>query len=475
MSGEGLDLCKVLSSALALWLGTDILISAVYQQSIKHSINKRIIPYQANIKLGYTARHSAHITTQAPRQTGHTVAPHISSDTERDLADAKHAAERLSDLEANANGTPSTADKATRKVTLRDFSLKNWGYIFRRASASFLANGSTDLAGTLTYFAVLSVFPALLALVSLLGVFGRGEESTAAILGFLHDNAPESMYSLLKDPIQQLTSGNGAGLILAIGILSALWTASGYTGAFGRALNRIYGVREGRPFWVLKPVNMAITAAMIVLVLVMILALLLGGGVVDMIAEAIPGADLEWAKFLWLNGRWLLIVLSALWLVRILYAFTPNATPSLHVTSPGAIIALAGMGLGGLGFTFYANNFSKYNATYGIIGGVIVMLLFIWIMNNMLLFGAQFDAEVERMRQLHAGLPSARRLQVTVHDERNIAKYMKTQEKLIAQAEEFSEQASGQQSLDGVKRPGAINNALDKVAKRRQKNEDTLF
>lgn len=398
------------------------------------------------------------------------MAPHISSEAERALTDAKHAAERLTDLEANADGTPTIADKATRKVKLRDFTLKNWGYILRRAGLTFLSNGSTDLAAALTYFSVLSVFPALLALVSLLGIFGRGEESTTAILEFLQTNAPESMYSLLKDPIQQLTSGQGAGLVLAIGILSALWTASGYTGSFGRALNRIYGVREGRPFWVLKPVNMLVTAAMIVLVLIMILALLLGGDVVDMIAQSIPGADLELAKFLWLNGRWILIVLSALWLVRILYAFTPNATPTLHMTSPGAIIALAGMGLGGLGFTFYANNFSKYNATYGIIGGVIVMLLFIWIMNNMLLFGAQFDAEVERMRQLHAGLPSARRLQVTVHDERNIAKYMQTREKLIAQAQEFSEQASGQQTLEGVKRPGA----LDKVTKLHKKN-DTLF
>ena len=290
-------------------------------------------------------------------------------------------------------------------MKLRDFPKGSILYILRRAIYKFGANGGTDMAAALTYFTVLSIFPALLAIVSLLGVFGHGEESAAVILAFLKDNAPAQMYAIMEDPIKQITGDHGAGLVLLTGILSALWSASGYTGSFGRALNTVYNVREGRPGWILKPINVFVTAVLIILVVLMMLMMLLGVTVLDMVGQYVPETvNMELIKLIWLNGRWVLILFMAIGLITLLYAATPNVRRFKQwKLSPGAALALFGMGLGGFGFTLYANNFSKYNATYGLIGGVIVMLLFIWIMNNMLLFGAHLDAEIMLMRQVLAG------------------------------------------------------------------------
>ena len=139
----------------------------------------------------------------------------------------------------------------TAQVRLKDFPRGSISHIFRRAGFNFLSGNGTDSAAALTYFTVLSIFPGLLAFVSLLGIVGQGQESATVILEFLQENAPQQMYSIVENPIRQLTNGQGAGIALLIGILSALWSASGYISSFGRAINRIYGVREGRPVWVL--------------------------------------------------------------------------------------------------------------------------------------------------------------------------------------------------------------------------------
>ena len=323
------------------------------------------------------------------------------------------------------------------------------------------------MAAALTYFTVLSVFPALLAIVSLLGIFGQGEDSANAILAFLKDNAPTQMYGILEDPIRQLTSGQGAGLVLLTGILSALWSASGYTGSFGRALNRVYGVREGRPGWLLKPINVLVTAVLIILVVLMILMMLLGVTVLDLIGQYVPETvDMELIKLLWLNGRWVLILLMAIGLITLLYAATPNVRRfKAWRLSAGAALALAGMGLGAFGFTLYADNFSKYNATYGLIGGVIVMLLFIWIMNNMLLFGAHLDAEIMLMRQIIAGEDDHGHLKVQPR-QTSASRAMKArQERLMSAGHELQQQAVGQGMLPKPKGPS--------IADRVQKAVDT--
>lgn len=352
-------------------------------------------------------------------------------------------------------------------VKLRDFPKGSILYILRRTLFRFTANGGTDMAAALTYFTVLSVFPALLAIVSLLGIFGQGEDSATAILAFLKDNAPTQMYGILEDPIKQLTSGQGAGLVLLTGILSALWSASGYTGSFGRALNRVYGVREGRPGWMLKPINVLITAALIILAVLMILMMLLGVTVLDLVGQYVPETvDMELIKLIWLNGRWVLILLMAIGLITLLYAATPNVRRfKAWKLSAGAALALAGMGLGAFGFTLYANNFSKYNATYGLIGGVIVMLLFIWIMNNMLLFGAHLDAEIMLMRQIIAGEDDHGHLKIQPRHTSASRALKARQERLMSAGRELQQQAAGQVMFPKPKGPS--------VAQRVQKAVDT--
>ena len=358
------------------------------------------------------------------------------------------------------------ADPKYVSVKLRDFPKGSILYILRRTLFRFTANGGTDMAAALTYFTVLSIFPALLAIVSLLGIFGQGEDSAAAILAFLKDNAPTQMYGILEDPIKQLTSGHGAGLVLLTGILSALWSASGYTGSFGRALNRVYGVREGRPGWMLKPINVLVTAVLIILAVLMILMMLLGVTVLDLVGQYVPETvDMELIKLIWLNGRWVLILLMAIGLITLLYAATPNVRRfKAWRLSPGAALALAGMGLGAFGFTLYADNFSKYNATYGLIGGVIVMLLFIWIMNNMLLFGAHLDAEIMLMRQIIVGEDDHGHLKIQPRHTSASRAMKARQERLMSAGRELQQQAAGQGMFPKPKGPSVaarVQNAVD--------------
>ena len=378
---------------------------------------------------------------------------HTSSSTETSASEASAGARR-----GLFSRKQKPADPKYVSVKLRDFPKGSILYILRRTLFRFTANGGTDMAAALTYFTVLSVFPALLAIVSLLGIFGQGEDSANAILAFLKDNAPTQMYGILEDPIRQLTSGQGAGLVLATGILSALWSASGYTGSFGRALNRVYGVREGRPGWLLKPINVLVTAALIILVVLMILMMLLGVTVLDMVGQYVPETvNMELIKLIWLNGRWVLILLMAIGLITLLYAATPNVRRfKAWRLSSGAALALAGMGLGAFGFTLYANNISKYNATYGLIGGVIVMLLFIWIMNNMLLFGAHLDAEIMLMRQIIAGEDDHGHLKVQPRSTSASRALKARQERLMSAGRELQQQAAGQGMFPKPKGPSVV-------------------
>ena len=381
------------------------------------------------------------------------MAAHTSSSTETSAPEASAGARR-----GLFSRKQKPADPKYVSVKLRDFPKGSILYILRRTLFKFGSNGGTDMAAALTYFTVLSVFPALLAIVSLLGIFGQGEDSANAILAFLKDNAPTQMYGILEDPIRQLTSGQGAGLVLATGILSALWSASGYTGSFGRALNRVYGVREGRPGWILKPINVLVTAALIILVVLMILMMLLGVTVLDMVGQYVPATvDMELIKLIWLNGRWILILLMAIGLITLLYAATPNVRRyKAWRLSSGAALALAGMGLGAFGFTLYANNISKYNATYGLIGGVIVMLLFIWIMNNMLLFGAHLDAEIMLMRQIIAGEDDHGHLKVQPRSTSASRALKARQERLMSAGRELQQQAAGQGMFPKPKGPSVV-------------------
>ncbi|MGQ1839679.1 YihY/virulence factor BrkB family protein [Kocuria turfanensis] len=307
-----------------------------------------------------------------------------------------------------------------------------WGYVFKRALSEFSKDDCTDLAASLTYFAVLSLFPALLAIVSLLGVFGQGQATTQAITGFLEGAAPPELVTLLEGPINNLTTSTGAGLALITGIVGALWTASGYTGAFGRAMNRIYEVEEGRPVWKLRPMNILVTLVLVLIVVLIMLMLLISGGIAQWVGDLIGLGST--AVTVWNIAKWPVVVVLAVLLIAVLYYFTPNVRqPKFRWISMGSIVALLVAALAAAAFTWYVTNFASYNATYGIIGSVIILLLGLWIINNVLLLGAEIDAEVERGRQLQGGIKAEETIQLPPRDTRQVEKKDKKEDKLVDQ------------------------------------------
>lgn len=298
-----------------------------------------------------------------------------------------------------------------------DLAKPSWRYALRRALSEFSKDHVTDLAASLTYFAVLSLFPMLLALVSLLGVFGRGEQTVEGINRWIETYAPAELAELLGDTITGLAGQTGAGLALITGLAGALWAASGYVGAFSRAMNRIYEVEEGRPIWKHKPQMLALTFVLVLLMAVIVFALLLSGDLADTVGAFIGLADTT--VLLWNIAKWPVVVALAVLAVALLYYFTPNVRqPRFRWISVGAVVALVVSALAVAAFSVYVANFASYNATYGIIGSVIVMLLGLWIINNVLLFGAEIDAEIERGRQLQGGIEAEETIKLPPRDTR---------------------------------------------------------
>ncbi len=319
-----------------------------------------------------------------------------------------------------------------------DVSKPSWTYIGKRAISEFSKDHVTDLAASLTYFAVLSVFPALLALVSLLGVFGQGQQTADALNGWLSDYAPENLQQLLEPTISNLATQSGAGVALIVGLAGALWTASGYTGAFGRAMNRIYEVEEGRPFWKLKPMMLLLTLVLLLIVAVIIFALALSGGLATAVGDLVGLG--ETAVMVWNIAKWPVVILLAVLLIAMLYYFTPNVQqPKFRWISMGSLIALVVSAIAVAAFAFYVSNFSSYNATYGVIGSVISLLLGLWIVNNVLLLGAEIDAEVERGRELQAGIEAEESVQLPLRNKHGVEKQENKQEELVDEGEELRE------------------------------------
>ena len=307
----------------------------------------------------------------------------------------------------------------------------SWGYVGKRALFEFNADGCTDLAAALTYFAVLSMFPALLAVLSLLGVIGQGAATAEWIISFLDANGPAELVSLLRDPITQIATQGGSGLALATGILGAVWAASGYVGAFGRAMNKVYEVEEGRPFWVLRPTQVAVTLVMLFLIIGVLVLFLLGGP----LGEAFVGSTVSATIG---RAAWVAAGVAGVLGLAVLYYATPNVQqPKFRWISIGAVVALVGMALAAVAFSFYVSNFSSYNAMYGTVGSVIVLLLGLWIMNNVMLFGAEVDAELERGRQLQAGIKAEESLQLPPRDTRQTDKTKDKAEGLVERGREL--------------------------------------
>jgi membrane protein len=315
-----------------------------------------------------------------------------------------------------------------------DLTKRSLLYVLRKTAREFQQDQCTDLAAALTYYGVLSLFPAMLVVVSLLGVFGQGRRTTDAVLEIVTGIAPSSALDTLRPTIQQLVESPSAGMTLVLGALGALWSASGYIGAFGRAMNRIYEIDEGRPVWKLRPLQLVLTLAGLAMVAAVALMLTVSGPLARSVGEIIGAGDV--ALTLWNILRWPVILLLVILAVAILYYATPNIKqPKFRWISIGAAVAILAWIVASALFGFYVANFGSYNKTYGALAGVIVFLLWLWITNLALLFGAELDAELERGRQLQAGLPAERELQLPPRDTRVLEKNESAEQKDMERAE----------------------------------------
>ncbi len=362
--------------------------------------------------------------------------------TERAVADEGLAAEKAE--------TAPPPDDPRKPESPPDLTKRSWTYAFKQAWAEFRRDQCTDMAAALTYYAVLSLFPGLLVVMSLIGVFGEGESTTRELLDLVERIGQEDAVDQLRTPIQQMTETNAAGFALIISLAAALWTASGYVGAFGRAMNKIYEVDEGRPFWKLRPINLAITLVTVLLAAMVLLGLVVTGPFAQELGETIGVGDT--AVTVWNIVKWPIMVLVVVLLVAVLYYATPNVRqPKFRWISVGAGLAILVWILASLAFGLYVANFGSYNKTYGSLAGVIIFLLWLWLTNLALLFGAEVDAEMERARQLQAGLPAEETLQLPPRDTRRSEKEAAKLEALIEQGRELRERAAvtNGQSPDG--------------------------
>jgi membrane protein len=283
----------------------------------------------------------------------------------------------------------------------------SWSGTLKRTVAEFRADKLNHWGAALTYYAVLSLFPALLVLVSLVGLLADPASVTRILTQTVSQLGPEAAAKTFKNPIESLTANRGtAGIMFVVGVVSALWAASGYVSAFAEASNSIYEVEEGRPFWKLKPLQLAVTFALIMLAAIVALALVLTGPIVGALGGALGISDA--ALTMWRYAKWPAMLLLVLVILGVLYYTGPNARHGgVRWVSGGALVALVAWLIASLLFAFYVTNFSSYNKTYGTLGGVVVFLLWLWLTNMAILLGAEFNAETERAKQLATGVSGA--------------------------------------------------------------------
>ena len=279
----------------------------------------------------------------------------------------------------------------------------------KRTVTEFKEDNLTDSAAALTYYAVLSIFPALIALVSIVGLVADPKTVTDSLTDLVSSIGPSSAADTFKGPIEDITKSSGtAGILLIVGIATALWTASGYVGAFMRASNVIYEVEEGRSFFKLRPLQMLVTLVLILMLALVLMALVLTGPVAKEVGSAIGIGDT--AVTVWDFAKWPVLLVVVMVMLAVLYYASPNAKlPGFKWITPGSVLAVVVFLIASALFAFYVANFGSYSKTYGALGGVIVFLVWLWITNVAILLGAELNAEAERSRELEAGVPGAER------------------------------------------------------------------
>ncbi|MCO1597292.1 YihY/virulence factor BrkB family protein [Micromonospora sp. RHAY321] len=296
-----------------------------------------------------------------------------------------------------------------------------WKAALRRTVTEFQDDSLTDWAAALTYYGVLSIFPGLLVLISLLGLLGSG--ATEGVKDTVSQAVPEgNIQKIITDAINQADQNGGLASIAAIiGLLAAFWSASGYIAAFMRASNTIYDVPEGRPIWKTLPIRVGVTAVIGVLLLVCAVIVVFTGRLAEIVGDAIGVGGT--AVTVWNIAKWPVLLLLVSLMFAILYWASPNARHGgFRWVSPGGVLAVViWLVISGL-FAFYVSNFGSYNKTYGALAGVIIFLVWLWLSNIAILLGAEFDAELERSRAISAGHSVDDEPYVELRDDRKLRK-----------------------------------------------------
>lgn len=280
---------------------------------------------------------------------------------------------------------------------------RSWTAVLRGTLKEFQDDELADRAAALTYYGVLALFPALLVLVSLLGI--AGESATEQVLENLQKLAPGSARDIISDAVEQLQGNAGVGSFMAIvGLVVAVWSASGYVAGFIRTSNAIYDIPEGRPVWKILPLRLALTVTLMVLACASALIVVFSGGIARQAGAALGIGDTPLT--IWSIAKWPVLVLLVIVMIAVLYWAAPNAKGrGFKWVTPGSFLALVIWLAASAGFAFYVANFASYNKTYGALAGVVVFLVWLWITNLAILLGLEFDAEMVRQRAIVGGHP----------------------------------------------------------------------
>ncbi|MEV5439587.1 YihY/virulence factor BrkB family protein [Streptomyces sp. NPDC052682] len=293
----------------------------------------------------------------------------------------------------------------------------SWGGVFKRTLKEFKEDNLTDWAAALTYYGILAIFPALLALVSLLGLLGSS--TIKPMIDNLGSLAPGAARDILNNVLKQLQANQGgASIALIIGIALALWSASGYIAAFMRASNAVYDIGEGRPVWKTIPTRLIITLIVVVLLAAMAIGVVFTGTLAKKTGQVLGLGD----TFItvWNIAKWPVMVLLFAAIIALLYWAAPNVKRKFRWVSPGSLIAIVIWLIASAAFAFYVANFGSYNKTYGSMAAVIIFLIWMWISNIAILLGLEFNAELERARAIDSGHPPGEEPYVEPRDTRKL-------------------------------------------------------
>ena len=282
---------------------------------------------------------------------------------------------------------------------------RSWFGVLKRTVAEFKEDNLSDWAAALTYYGILALFPGLLVLISLIGL--AGANTAQSLIDNIASSAPGSAKTVITNALREIqkSSRGSAGILFIVGLAGALWSASAYVGAFSRASNAIYEVGEGRPFWKLRPQQLAITAVLVFFMALSLIAVVVTGGLADQVGKLLGIGHS--AVQVWDIAKWPVLVVLVAIMIAVLYWASPNVKqPGFRWISPGSILAVAIWIVASAAFAFYVANFGSYNKTYGSLAGVIIFLVWMWISNVAILLGAEFDAELTRGREIEAGRSS---------------------------------------------------------------------